>query len=355
MYDIILIGLGPAGAIFARQIDPKYKVLAIDKKLGSGSFSKPCGGLLAPDAQKALTSFGLNLPKNVLCDPQIFSVKTLDLDSNLVRHYQRMYINLDRHKFDMWLISNIPDTVTIEQGTVTDISKDFDGYTVSYTQGDEVKTASAGFIVGADGAKSSVRKLICPKLKTREYLSIQQWFKDESPTPFYSCVFDSENTDCYSWTVSKDGNLIFGGAYPIKTAKQAFENQKKKLEAFGIHFGEPIKQEACLVLRPTGLKSFCLGKDNAFLIGEAAGFISPSSLEGISSAIISASALSDAFNEPWYTMRDIKKRYTRLTRKQRIKLTTKLLKCPFMYNKHLRRLVMRSGLQAIEMKQKTPL
>lgn len=350
MYDIILIGLGPAGAIFARRIDPKYRVLAIDKKGEGSAFSKPCGGLLAPDAQKALTSFGLNLPKDVLCDPQIFSVKTIDLDSGLVRHYQRMYINLNRHKFDMWLIDNIPQTVTIEQGTVTNILKEGDGYAVTYTSNGEVKTARAKFIVGADGAKSSVRNYICPGLKTREYLSIQQWFKDESPTPFYSCVFDSENTDCYSWTVSKDGYLIFGGAYPVKTAKQAFDSQKSKLSEHGIQLRNPIKTEACLVLRPTGLNSFFLGEDGAFLIGEAAGFISPSSLEGISSAILSASALADALNEGGHTKADILKRYISLTRKQRIKLTLKLLKCPFMYNKHLRRMVMKSGIQSIQMK-----
>ncbi len=348
MFDIIIVGLGPAGAILASTLDKRYKVLAIDKK-PNGSFSKPCGGLLAPDAQKALTSFGLNLPKDILCDPQIFSVKTIDLDNSLVRHYQRMYINLDRHKFDMWLIDNIPDYVTVEQGTVTNISYDSDGYTVSYSDNGETKTARSKFIVGADGAKSSVRSLICHKLKTREYLSIQQWFKDESPSPFYSCVFDSENTDCYSWTVSKDGNLIFGGAYPIKTAKQAFQNQKNKLSELGIGLRDPIKTEACLVLRPTGLNSFCMGKDGIFLVGEAGGLISPSSLEGISSAIISASALADAFNAHT-SAKEIHKSYTSRTRKQRIKLTLKLIKCPFMYNKSLRRIVMRSGVQAIKMR-----
>lgn len=349
MFDIIIIGLGPAGAILASTLDKRYKVLAIDKKI-DGSFSKPCGGLLAPDAQKALTSFGMNLPKDVLCDPQIFSVKTIDLDAGLERHYQRMYINLDRHKFDMWLIDNIPENVSVEQGTVTQVVRDGSGYTVHYSQNGTTKTAHTRFVVGADGAKSSVRSLICPKLRTREYLSIQQWFKDKSPSPFYSCIFDSENTDCYSWTVSKDGCLIFGGAYPIKTAKQAFDNQKEKLKHCGICLHEPIKTEACLVLRPVGFGSFCMGKNGIFLVGEAAGLISPSSLEGISSAILSASALADAFSANIRDARAILRDYTKRTRKQRIKLILKLLKCPFMYQKHLRRIVMKSGLQAIKMR-----
>lgn len=49
----------------------------------------------------------------MLVDPQIFAVKTIDLRSRLVRHYQRFYINLDRDKFDRWLTGMIPDRVKI--------------------------------------------------------------------------------------------------------------------------------------------------------------------------------------------------------------------------------------------------
>jgi len=71
MYDIAIIGLGPAGATFARLLDPKFRIIAIDKKREATetSFRKPCGGLLAPDAQKALSKFNLTLPKDVLVDP----------------------------------------------------------------------------------------------------------------------------------------------------------------------------------------------------------------------------------------------------------------------------------------------
>lgn len=52
VFDVAIIGLGPSGATFARLLDPRLKVLALDKKDNTeNSFQKPCGGLLAHDAQ----------------------------------------------------------------------------------------------------------------------------------------------------------------------------------------------------------------------------------------------------------------------------------------------------------------
>ncbi|MDD5810031.1 MAG: FAD-dependent monooxygenase, partial [Clostridiales bacterium] len=102
-YQIAIIGGGPAGATLGRLLPKGLSTILIDKKRAKGGFEKPCGGLLAPDAQKALSKYEITLPKSILVDPQIFSVKTIDLASGLVRHYQRCYINLDRHKLDMWL------------------------------------------------------------------------------------------------------------------------------------------------------------------------------------------------------------------------------------------------------------
>lgn len=63
-YDIVIVGGGPAGATLARLLPEGFKVLLIDTKSHSddGGFKKPCGGLLAPDAQKSLGKFGLTLP-----------------------------------------------------------------------------------------------------------------------------------------------------------------------------------------------------------------------------------------------------------------------------------------------------
>jgi flavin-dependent dehydrogenase len=350
-YDIAVIGLGPAGSTFCSCIDKHFSVIAIDKKNNSeGSFKKPCGGLLAPDAQKILAHMQLNLPKDILVDPQIFSVRTICLDSDITRHYRRMYVNVDRHKFDMWLIDNIPSNVTVKQSsTVTNIIFDGEIYRITYQSGGQESTVKAKMLIGADGAKSAVRHLLYPGLKLRSYIAIQQWFEENNPKPFYSCVFDSKNTDCCSWSISKDGKFIFGGAYPVDNSRQRFENQKTLLRDHGFVFSEPLKTEACIVLRPKTPFDIVAGKNNAFLIGEAAGLISPSSLEGMSYAMQSAYYLSQALNKSEKNAADI---YARMLSKLKFKVFTKLAKCPFMYNKHLRAAVMKSGLQSIKMYKK---
>ena len=131
----------------------------------------------------------------------------------------------------------------------------------------------------------------------------------------------------------------------MQGARARFERQKKKLEHIGFRFGTPLKTEACLVLRPSSLRDFCCGEGGVFLIGEAAGFISPSSLEGISSAIYSAKDLSAVLNSGYG---DLNRRYFLKTRHIRIKLLLKILKCRFMYQPFLRKLVMKSGIRAIK-------
>ena len=90
-FDLIIVGGGPAGATLA----PRSMRCAV---IYRSDLSKPCGGLLSEDAQCSLARYDITLPKDVLVDPQIFSVKTIDLEAGLVRHYQRTYLNMDQRQ-----------------------------------------------------------------------------------------------------------------------------------------------------------------------------------------------------------------------------------------------------------------
>jgi flavin-dependent dehydrogenase len=345
MYDIAIIGLGPAGATFARLLDKKYKVLAIDKK-NSGT-GKCCGGLLSPDAQKILAQFDICLPKDVLVDPQIFSVKTIDLDNHIERMYQRFYINMDRSKFDRFLISMISHNIEILDSSIcTKIEKEHGAYKLTIKTNKAKRTEKAKIIIGADGAHSIVRSSFYRKNTIQKYISIQEWYEDIGNSPFYSCVFGREITDSYCWTISKDNYFIVGGAFPLKNSSARFAALKESVKNLcGISFGKMAKREGCFVFLNKGLMGTCTGKNGAYLIGEAAGMISPSSLEGISYSMESARKLAEIINRRG--LENIGPAYFMRTLGIRITLICKILKMPFMYNKTLRKLVMKSGIKAI--------
>jgi flavin-dependent dehydrogenase len=274
VYDIAVIGLGPAGASFARLVDSrKFRVIAFDRKDASQPecWTKSCGGLLSPDALRALARFDLPIPDGVLTSPQIFSVRTLDLDSGLLRWYPRFYLNIDRSKFDLWLMSLIPDTVTVCSGAVvTSLQKAGDTYEVTWREGGIEKSILSRYVVGADGARSVVEKRCGGRGKDSLLLSLQEWYPHEGQSPFFSCVFDTRNPGSYSWSLCKGSRCVFGGAYGLHDAREAFEAQKEKLRRQGMALPEPLRRDACFVRRLRSPRDICLGRGNALLIGEAA-------------------------------------------------------------------------------------
>jgi len=348
-YDIAIIGAGPAGANLARLLDRNYKVLLLDRRdLVDGEYekrSKCCGGLLAPDAQQMLGRMGLAVPTDVLVDPQLFLVRTIDFDNSLERYYQRFYFNMDRKRFDEWLVSLVPGNVDMAMGCrFTALAEVDDGYEIAFIFRNRIYTEKARVVVGADGAWSRVRRqLYGEDHAMRKYIAIQEWFETEETVPHYYAIFDSQITDFYSWTISKDGKLIIGSALdPGKDASEKFEILKHKLKAYGLNFGKCLKREGAYMIRPAK-NDLLTGNDKAALTGEAGGFISPSSAEGLSYAFKSSLALAESLNEG---IEGFQRRYKKRAESIARNIWLKQAKSLVMYNKTLRKLVMKSGIMS---------
>ncbi len=351
-YDITIIGAGPAGATLARTLQDKYRVLLVDKRpldTSPSKLIKNCGGLIAPDAQKALAGFGLSIPRDVLVSPQMFSVHTIDFDNGLSRDYQRHYINVDRERYDRWLVSLVGERVDQMFGARFRRAEALEsgGYSVTLLQEGKPLEITTDILIGADGANSSVKKSLLPKQKhtPKRYISIQEWFPNTTGLNQYVAMFDSQISDFYSWIIPKDGEIIFGSAIEEgQDIHHLHALQKEKLTAYGYDLSSPRKREGCHLLRPMGSRDIVLGEGQVALIGEAAGLISPTSAEGISYAMLSGEALGRAIEERGV---DFMPLYTEYVKPLKRNITKKMLKYPAMYNQHLRRAIFQTGIGAI--------
>lgn len=351
VYDVGIVGAGPAGATLARLLADRYQVLLLDS-----SRHKCCGGILSVKAQRALTQYHLTLPKQVIIEPQPAAVTIMDWDNQLVRSYPRRYINIDRPTFDHWLLSLVPQSVDIRQKAIYKHSEiNRKGIVVQFSENREPKTAQVRWLVGADGAFSMVRREFFSHAPiSKRYVAVQHWFERDAvcaDSRFgidvwkdYVGVFDSALTDFYLWMIPKNGQLILGGAFPLGTdVSKTMKAVTEKLKTLGLQLGSPFKREAGQILRPLHRSALCLGNAQVILAGEASGLISPSSAEGISGAIAGAFHLAKAFqNQDFDPLL-----YRQLLNKRLWRLWLNRLKIPLMYHPPLRKYVMLSGVTAL--------
>lgn len=354
MYDITIVGAGPTGSTLARLLGTGYRVLLVDRRRLDrahvrGEVSKTCGGLLAPDAQAELARQGLGVPASVITGPQLFAVRTLDLVADLERLYQRFYVNVDREAFDRWLVSLVPDRVETAFGwTLTGLEADADAPFLRFrtAEGGNVGVRSR-CVVGADGAASLVRRLAYPDVPTpRRYAAVQAEFSIGAFDPYYGALFDSRLTDFYGWAIPKGDKLLVGAAFESSSCgvAQKFSVLIDAARSHGFGFGAEMSRASAPVVRPSSVLELCPGRGSILLAGEAAGFISPSSAEGISFALRSAAALAQGLE---HGIAGADARYRSAAMPLALSVQAKALKASAIYGRVTRRAIMRSGFGSI--------
>lgn len=348
MYDIVIVGGGISGSVLGKFLDKKYKVLILEKRDFNDENNKKiksCGGLLAHEAQAALSSLGYGMPKEVLVSPQVFYVKVYDLDNDLENFYYKDYINFDREKFDNWLLDKASKNVEVKRGVIYKSYQKVDtGYEINFFEKGVKKKVLTKKIIGADGAASQVRNQFYNGREfNRQYVTIQRVYKMDREFSYHGAIFDSTINPYYSWFIPKEGKFILGTALKkCKDVKKKFNQLEEKMKQKGFDLSNPICDEGTVVNKPH-FGEFYPGDDDIILIGEAAGFISPSSHEGISFAIRSAHLLSKALNKNIDKPLSI---YKKSLWKIRLSIFMKIFKAKIMYNRFFRKYIIKSNVFA---------
>ena len=375
--QVLIVGGGPASSALAMTIDPSVQVTIIEKRdlFSDENFrklEKSCGGMLDHAAQDQLAHMGIGLPEKVLRGPQPLTVRAIDLENHSERTYRRNYLNIDRVMFDRMLLERAEGRENVTVLTGANVHKIRETKKAVYASvrlkdGSQVEYRCS-MLVGADGASSMVKEDLerrkarvghpTPKSSLpKTYLSIQEWFEVDKQIPYYVALFDERVTDYYSWVIPKGNQILVGAAMPADNkTKKRFEQLKFDLQEKGFDLSRPVKRRGAVIMRPRAFGSVHTGRNRIFLIGEAAGLISPSSSEGISFALRSGEALAKAMKgfsikegkESLAISALIRRRYEDRIMPLELSIMLKSAKAIPMYNRFLRGFIFMTGLTAVK-------
>lgn len=286
-YRTVVVGTGPAGVSAAIAAAAGGSVLLVEAS--SLPRDKSCGGMINADAAAFLTRFG-QLPDSVMLAPATVRFRYVDLDHGIEKSTDLSFLNVDRAAFDAWLLAKVPDSVeVVERCVLAGCEQHPDGLDVTLDCRGQTVHVVCGDLIGADGARSAVRRLI-GKGTLATYVTLQDRIRlDGDLDPWFDCIYTREIGEgfAYAYVVPKGDEVIVGGVYYPGT-RRAGRVQDRVLDMVSTRIpgmGTPHRREACVALSVRSTKDVVHGVDRVLLAGEAGGFLSPSSGEGISFAL----------------------------------------------------------------------
>lgn len=283
-FEVIIIGAGPAGLSAAKKLsETGKKVLLLEKNSVIGP--KICAGGF-PSC--IISEF--DVPKE-LWDLEIHEMTFRTPLQKKTFRLGGPFYTVDRAKFGVWQLEKLKNTsVAVRTGArVTKIEKDF----IEINGREKI---GFGYLIGADGANSIVRKYL--GLKTENFSVAMQYIIPSEDFKKIEIHFDQRLIALgYVWIFPHKGYVSIGcGTEP------RYYSTKKVAEGFGKWI---IKND--IDISKAKFEAFTINFDyrghefgNIYLIGDAAGLAAGLTGGGIYQALVSGEEIARAICEKNY-------------------------------------------------------
>lgn len=287
VFDVVIVGAGPAGLSCARVLGEsgKLSILLIEKNAKIGP--KICAGGLTTKIKQ----LGISLENA----KPLFSRVTLSFETNsvVVQDNEPFVGTVDRGEFGQFMLKQIPDNVDVRVGLeVQSVDDEF-----VFTSQGKIKYK---YLVGADGSNSLVRRFL--KIPNKKFLVAMQYMVkgDFNDLEFH---FDAKLFKSgYAWIFPHENLTSIGCGM---TAGEGSNNLKRNFDRWLSTRG--IKHDGSIQGWTISYDYRGFDFSNKFLIGDAAGFASGLTGEGMYFGIVSGREVAQRILNPNYKCPQIKK------------------------------------------------
>ncbi|MDO8848658.1 MAG: FAD-dependent monooxygenase [Coriobacteriia bacterium] len=286
-YATIIAGAGPAGVLAALHAAERGPVLLVES--GALPRNKSCGGMLHELSIETLRPYG-EVPESIVSTPRTINFRYHDWDRGIRKVTALEFLNVSRAGFDEWLLGLLPDNVEVApKTTLAGFQQSAERVSVTLADGEERTTATADLLIGADGARSQVRRILGIR-ESASYVTLQDFITISAPIePYFDCIYMRDIGDefAYAYVVPKGDVALIGSVFYPKT-KRPWEKQDRVVSLLRERIpqlGEKVHRESAAALFLRSPDDILPGHGRVLLAGEAGGFMSPSSGEGISYAL----------------------------------------------------------------------
>lgn len=303
MYDVIVVGAGPAGCTAAKVLSEKgYRVL-LAEKCQMPRYKSCSGQLIKKTVDLVQAYFGAAVPPSVMCTPTENKGMIFTNDKGREYRFEQPGYNVWRSSFDHWLAGKASEAgAQIRDNSPVLSCEETEGAVTVTLRGGKVETA--GYVIDCEGVVGTLKRKLLKSAP--QYITTFQTYNqgtiDLDPHYFYAYL-QPELSEYDAWFNVKDDLLVLGVSGK-DNGKIGFYHQRfldYMKERHHLRIDRQVKTDKWLMPRILPGCHIDYGVGRVLFAGEIAGFLNPMG-EGISAGMESgywaAQAVTAHFDQP---------------------------------------------------------